>query len=93
MAFYLNKAKIAGVGLPGEDGKSAYDYALESGYKDSEAKFGELLANADNRISTAQSTAESKQDKIIGTAGQFVVIGSDGNVTTKTVPSAEGVSF
>ena len=33
------------------------------------------------------------QDKITGTEGQFVVIGSDGNVTTKTIPSAEGVSF
>lgn len=35
----------------------------------------------------------SKQDKITGTAGQFVVIGNDGNVTTKTIPSAEGVDF
>lgn len=35
----------------------------------------------------------SKQDKITGTAGQFVVIGEDGNITTKTIPSATGVSF
>lgn len=33
------------------------------------------------------------QPTITGTAGQFVVIGDDGNVTTKTVPSAEGASF
>lgn len=36
---------------------------------------------------------ELKQDKIIGTAGQFVVIGSDGNVTTKTILNAEEASF
>lgn len=35
----------------------------------------------------------SKQDKITGTAGQFVVIGSDGNVTTKTIANAEEVGF
>lgn len=35
----------------------------------------------------------SLQSKITGNAGDFVVIGSDGNVTTKTVPSAEEASF
>ena len=33
------------------------------------------------------------QRAITGTAGDFVVIGSDGNVTTKTVPNAEEASF
>lgn len=33
------------------------------------------------------------QAKITGTPGQFVVIGDDGNVTTKTVPNAEEVAF
>lgn len=33
------------------------------------------------------------QAAITGTAGQFVVIGDDGNVTTLTVSNAEGVSF
>lgn len=33
------------------------------------------------------------QSKITGTPGQFVVIGDDGNVTTKTVPNAEEVAF
>ena len=35
----------------------------------------------------------NKQNKITGTSGQFVVIGSDGNVTTKTVHNAEEASF
>ncbi len=33
------------------------------------------------------------QAAITGTAGQFVVIGTDGKVTTKTIDSAEGASF
>ena len=33
------------------------------------------------------------QPKITGTAGQFVVIGEDGNVTTKTITNAEEASF
>lgn len=33
------------------------------------------------------------QPKITGNIGDFVVIGDDGNVTTKTVPYAEGASF
>lgn len=33
------------------------------------------------------------QTKITGTAGQFVVIGEDGNVTTKTIANAEEGSF
>ena len=33
------------------------------------------------------------QGKITGTAGQFVVIGNDGNVTTKTIPLAEEATF
>ena len=35
----------------------------------------------------------TKQDKITGNVGDFVVIGADGKVTTKTIPSAEGVAF
>lgn len=45
-----------------------------------------ILINPDINLS-------GKQDKITGTAGDFVVIGSDGNVTTKTVPYAEEASF
>lgn len=39
------------------------------------------------------SIIEEKQDKITGTAGQFVVIGEDGLVTTKTLSNAEEASF
>lgn len=35
----------------------------------------------------------NKQDKITGVAGQFVVIGEDGFVTTKTIPVAEEMEF
>jgi hypothetical protein len=35
----------------------------------------------------------NKQNIITGTPGQFVVIGNDGSVTTKTVPNAEGANF
>ena len=35
----------------------------------------------------------SKQDIIVGTAGQFVVIGDDGRVTTKTIANAEEGAF
>jgi hypothetical protein len=35
----------------------------------------------------------SVQSKITGTAGDFVVIGEDGNVTTKTIPYAEEATF
>lgn len=35
----------------------------------------------------------NKQNIITGTRGQFVVIGDDGYVTTKTVPNAEEANF
>ena len=38
-------------------------------------------------------TIKSKQDVITGTAGQFVVIGSDGKPTTRTIPRAEEEVF
>lgn len=43
--------------------------------------------------SNVQSQLDDKQNTITGTAGQFVVIGSDGYVTTKTVPNAEEANF
>lgn len=45
-----------------------------------------------NKILTNAAIA-SKQDKITGTAGQFVIIGDDGNITTRSVPSAEEATF
>ena len=41
----------------------------------------------------AEASVRTKQDKITGTAGDFVVIGADGNVTTKTIPYAEEATF
>lgn len=35
----------------------------------------------------------AKQDKITGTVGDFVVMGADGNVTTKTVAIAEEATY
>lgn len=43
--------------------------------------------------SYVNTQVSSKQDAITGTAGQFVVIGSDGKPTTKTIAYAEEVSF
>lgn len=37
--------------------------------------------------------AIAAQPVITGNPGDFVVIGDDGSVTTKAIPSAEGVSF
>ena len=43
--------------------------------------------------SYVNTQVSSKQDAITGTAGQFVVIGSDGKPTTKTIAYAEEASF
>lgn len=53
----------------------------------------ETAISAQNKADSAYGLAETKQDAITGTAGDFVVIDSDGNVTTKTVPYAEEASF
>ena len=54
----------------------------------------QVLNNLDvYNINEIESKLSIKQDAITGTAGQFVVIGDDGNVTTKTVPNAEEASF
>lgn len=42
---------------------------------------------------TVREVLDSKQDKIRGNIGQFVVIGNDGYVTTKTILVAEEASF
>ena len=48
----------------------------------------------DDAIATIPSPdLSSKQDKITGDAGDFVVIGDDGNVTTKTILQAGEVRF
>lgn len=44
-------------------------------------------------ITAIDGELENKQPKITGTSGQFVVIGEDGNPTTKTIPNAEEAGF
>lgn len=44
-------------------------------------------------IFVTKTDIETKQDIITGTAGQFVVIGDDGNIATKTILNAEDVMF
>lgn len=51
------------------------------------------IGDGNTLLSTLSFIDKQKQDKITGTAGQFVIIGDDGNVTTKTVPYAEEASF
>lgn len=54
-------------GAPGADGKTAYQYAVEGGYKGTEAQFQALLNDIPN-----------KQPKLRGSAGQVVGFGADG---------------
>lgn len=51
------------------------------------------LGDNANFAITVTNQIASKQNEITGTAGQFVVIGDDGKVTTKTIPYAEEASF
>ena len=41
-------------------------------------------------VDTLQTAVEGKQAKITGAVGHFVVIGSDGNVTTRALPVYAG---
>lgn len=56
-------------------------------------ELGDLINDNTDAIEALELIAAGKQDKITGTAGQFVVIGSDGKVTTKTVYNFEEASF
>ena len=51
------------------------------------------IGNDPNFATTVTNQITSKQDAIIGTSGQFVVIGTDGKPTTKTIPYAEEATF
>lgn len=92
----------AGVGVPsgGAEGqmlvkKSDADYDTEWIDASAEIEVDTTLTQS-GMAADAKSVGDqiaNKQNKITGTAGQFVVIGDDGNVTTKTIPSAEEASF
>lgn len=53
----------------------------------------ELLVNIINAIDETKANKNDTQKKITGTPGQFVIIGDDGNITTKTIVNAEEASF
>lgn len=58
-------------------GKSAYQQAVEGGYKGTQEEFNALLASVGN-----------KQDKISGMAGQVAGFDSDGNLVAQEAPSS-----
>lgn len=51
------------------------------------------LGDDSNFATTVTNQIAAKQDAITGTAGQFVVIGTNGKPTTKTIPYAEEAEF
>lgn len=51
------------------------------------------LGDDENFAATITNQIAAKQDTITGTVGQFVVIGENGMITTKTIPHAEEATF
>lgn len=49
--------------------------------------------NNETLMAVINAIDSAKQDKVSGKSGDFVVIGADGNLTTKTIALAEDVSF
>lgn len=49
--------------------------------------------NNEMLIAVLNAIDATKQDKITGTTGQFIVIGENGNPIAKTIPIAEEASF
>lgn len=71
MSIKVNGKKVAGIGRPGADGKSAYQQAVEGGYKGTEDEFKSVLANASPKpkgnkytLSVAGWDASGKTQKI-----------------------------
>lgn len=61
MAIYVNGTKVAGNGLPGQDGangKSAYQAAIDGGYSGTEQEFNQALGNL-NQLFTSVSDGKS----------------------------------
>ena len=56
MAIYINGKKVAGAGLPGAAGKSAYQSAVEGGYTGTESEFDSLMANVGTKPKFASIT-------------------------------------
>lgn len=70
---------------------TVYDSAWKTNFN-YEVKIDNSGSVTVNQVSNYANENEV-QAKITGTSGQFVVIGDDGNVTTKTIPYAEEASF
>lgn len=60
------------------------------------ASLSSILKQSEVEIPTSGAVLQGlakKQDTIVGSIGDFVVIGADGNVTTKTVAIAEEATY
>lgn len=72
-----NRKKIAGVGLPGLPGKSAYQYAVEGGYPDTEQQFTEKLAKMQfPGVNLLDNWYWANRDAIINQRGQTEYTGA-----------------
>lgn len=72
-----------------------YDRALSNGDIDESALYltPDNSEEIESRIEALENQIKTKQNTITGTAGQFVVIGADGNLTTRTLANAEEVDY
>jgi len=70
-----NRKKIAGVGLPGPAGKSAYQYAVEGGFTGTEAEFSALIGVRSNP-NLLDNSYWAVRDAIINQRGQTEYTGS-----------------
>ena len=52
-----------------------------------------IAGETNSNFTKIDEALSKKQDEITGNEGEFVVIGSDGKVTTKALVNAEDVSF
>ena len=60
------------------------------------ASLSSILNESEFEIPTSNAVLRSlavKQDAIVGSIGDFVIIGADGNVTTKTIAIAEEATY
>lgn len=96
----LQEAKDSG-DFDGADGKSAYEYAQDGGYKGTEEEFAQKLAEeypTKEEFSKLQEeilNLPKNEDGTVnhGTVGQFAVSDGNGGITWQTVEDLNEVSF